>query len=121
MARKSRKGEPFPVMMPGGEVIEAIEGGEIDLDEEIVILPDGTRLTEARAAEVARDTIQELHRRVGRPALDGPSTKGTRSPQVSFRVPQRLAHRAEEIAAQQGKTLSQLGREALEKYIAESA
>jgi predicted HicB family RNase H-like nuclease len=121
MMAKTPKGEAFQVRMPDGSKFTAIDGGDIDLDEEVVTLPDGTRLTEARAAKLAEQTIREVHRRIGRPALGGLSEKGARSPQVSFRVPPRLAKRAEEMAAEQGKTLSQLGREALEKYLEESA
>jgi hypothetical protein len=108
-------------MLLGGERLEVVDGGDIDLDQEVVLLPDGSRLSEDRAAEIAEETIREVYRRQGRPALDGVRTKGTRSPQVAFRVPQRLAKRAEEIAASKGKTVSQLGREALEKYLDEIA
>lgn len=121
MARRAKKGDRFAAMMPGGERLEVVDGGDIDLDQEVVLLEDGTRLSEARAAELAQDTIREVYRRQGRPALDGARIKGTRSPQVAFRVPQRLAQRAEEVAARKGKTLSQLGREALEKYLDEIA
>jgi hypothetical protein len=121
MPRKAKKTETFTAMMPGGEKIEFVDGGDINLDREVVLLPDGKRLSEARAAEIAEETIREVYRRQGRPALDGTRTRGTRSPQVAFRVPQRLAKRAEEVAASKGKTLSQLGREALEKYLDEIA
>lgn len=54
-------------------------------------------------------------RRVGRPSLGGGQKH---SPHVSFRAPAELRARAEERAAQEGKTVSQLAREAFEKYLA---
>ena len=103
--------------MPDGSLKEYVEAGDIDLDKEIVFDENGERITEARAQEMAESTMQEYYRRVGRPSLDRTGDSGKKSPQVSFRVPQRLAERAEAVAAREGKSLSQLGREALEKYL----
>ena len=86
-------------------------GPDIDLDEEVVLDARGERITEARAAEMAEHALQTVR---GRPSLTG---GGRHSPQVSFRVPERLARRAEEVAAREGKSVSQLGREALEEYL----
>lgn len=44
--------------------------GTIDLDEEDVRLADGTRLTEARAQELAREVLERAGR--GRPSLSRP-------------------------------------------------
>ena len=124
MARRARKGDTVKVKLPDGQEKTFVDGGSIDLDEEVVLDWDGTRITEARAQEMAENALKhfdELDRRQGRPALDRTVEKGTRSPQVAFRVPHRLAQRAGEVAASQGKTLSQLGREALEKYLEEIA
>ncbi len=49
----------------------------------------------------------------GRPSLGGQG----RSPQVTFRAPPALRARAEERAARDGKTVSQLAREAFEMYL----
>jgi predicted HicB family RNase H-like nuclease len=117
MARTPRKGDKISVMMPGGERQTFVYGGDIDLDKEVVLNEDGTRFTEADAQRVAEEAVERFRRRAGRPALDAATTAGTKSPQVSFRVPERLAERAEAVAAAKGKTLSQLGREALEKYL----
>jgi len=87
---------------------------DIELDEEVVLDANGERITEARAQEMAAATMQEYYRRAGRPSLTGGRKH---SPQVSFRVPEDLAQRAEEAATKQGKSLSQLGREALEQYL----
>lgn len=54
-------------------------------------------------------------RRVGRPSLTGDSRH---SPRVSFRVSVEVRAKAERIADEQGKTVSQLAREALERYLA---
>jgi predicted HicB family RNase H-like nuclease len=87
-------------------------GPDIDLDEEVVADAKGGRITEARAKEMAAEALRQA--RPGRPSLTG----GHRhSPQISFRVPEQLARRAEQVASKQGKSVSQLGREALEKYL----
>ncbi|MEQ4207973.1 hypothetical protein ABN028_31230 [Actinopolymorpha sp. B17G11] len=49
----------------------------------------------------------------GRPSLGGQG----RSPQVTFRAPPSLRAQAEERAARDGKTVSQLAREAFEMYL----
>ncbi|HZC26175.1 MAG TPA: hypothetical protein VE287_04075 [Actinopolymorphaceae bacterium] len=49
----------------------------------------------------------------GRPSLGGQG----RSPQVTFRAPPSLRAKAEERAARDGKTVSQLAREAFEMYL----
>ena len=87
-------------------------GPDIDLDEEVVLDSHGERITEARAEEWAKAAIEYARR--GRPSLTGATRH---SPQISFRVPETLAKRAEEVAAKQGKSVSQLGREALERYL----
>lgn len=53
--------------------------------------------------------------RVGRPSLGG---RHERSPHLSFRAAAELRARAERRAAKEGKTVSQLAREASEKYLA---
>ena len=86
-------------------------GPEVDLDAEDVRLPDGTRLTEGTAAEV----VDEVRRRVGRPSLTG---EAAASPRITFRITPGVRDRAAEIAAREGKTVSQLAREALEARVA---
>jgi predicted transcriptional regulator len=89
------------------------EGGTIDLDTVDVRLPDGTRLTEARAQELA----EEIHQRAqaGRPSLTEP---GVQSPQLRFAVPAELKERLRERAETEHRTPSALAREALERYLA---
>jgi hypothetical protein len=86
-------------------------GPDVDLDTEDVRLADGTRLTN----EVAAQGVQDARRAAGRPSLTGP---GKHSPQVSARVPAELRDAAERQARREGKSVSQLIRELLERYLA---
>jgi hypothetical protein len=87
-------------------------GPDVDLDTEDVRLADGTRLTPGVAAQI----VEDAHR-AGRPSLTGP---GKHSPQVSARVPPELRDAAEQQARREGKSVSQLIRELLERYLAGS-
>ena len=82
-------------------------GADVDLDNEDVRLNDGTRLT----ANIAAEIVEKVHRTTGRPSLSGHAVP---SPQIAFRVPQRVRDQAAKIAEREGKTISQLAREALE-------
>ena len=86
-------------------------GPDVDLDAEDVRLTDGTRLTEQRAAEI----VDEVRRRGGRPSLTG---EAAASPRIAFRVTPGVRDRAAQVAAREGKTVSQLAREALEARVA---
>ena len=88
-------------------------GPDVDLDNEDIRLADGTRLTE----QVAENIVEETLRKVGRPSLSGARE---RSPQIAFRVAPSVRERAAEVAAKEGKTVSELAREALEDRIAAS-
>lgn len=82
-------------------------GPAVDLEREDVRLADGTRLT----SQVTETIVEEIRRGGGRPSLSGAPA---RSPQAAFRVPPEIRQRAERAAAEEGKTVSQLAREALE-------
>lgn len=56
-----------------------------------------------------------LDQRAGRPSLTG---KALHSPQVTFRVTPELRARAEAEAKARGTTVSQLAREAFERFFA---
>jgi hypothetical protein len=86
-------------------------GPDVDLDAEDVRLTDGTRLTEQTAAEI----VDKVRRRVGRPSLTG---EAAASPRITFRITPAVRDRAAQIAAHEGKTVSQLAREALEARLA---
>jgi len=82
-------------------------GDDIDLDTVDVRLPDGTRLTN----EVAEDIVADVRSRTGRPSLSG---RPAVSPRVSFRLTPDALGRANALASREGKTISELAREALE-------
>ena len=86
-------------------------GPDVDLDEDDVRLADGTRLTEQRAAEI----VEEVRGRGGRPSLTGEAAV---SPRIAFRVTPGVRDSAARIADREGKTISQLAREALEARVA---
>lgn len=88
-------------------------GPDVDVDREDVRLADGTRLTQ----EIADEIVDKVHRSVGRPSLSG---RAAASPQIAFRVAPSVRDRAAELAAREGKTISQLAREALEERVAAS-
>ncbi len=88
-------------------------GPDVDLEQEDVRLTDGTRLTD----EVADGIVHQLRRSSGRPSLSG---QAAASPQITFRVASAVRDRAAEVAAKEGKTISELAREALEDRIATS-
>jgi hypothetical protein len=88
-------------------------GTDVDLERDDIRLADGTRLT----PEIADSIVEQVHRTSGRPSLSG---KAAASPQIAFRVAPDLRDRAAELAAREGKTVSQLAREALEDRIATS-
>ncbi|MDQ2707447.1 MAG: ribbon-helix-helix protein, CopG family [Actinomycetota bacterium] len=87
-------------------------GPDINLDEEIVLDGDGTRITEARAQEIAEETLAKVRR--GRPSLSEP---GETSPRLSLRIPEQLQTRIEQRAEQEGRPVSEIAREALERYL----
>ncbi len=86
---------------------------DIDLDHEEVYLPDGSRLTEAAAQQLAERVLEQ--RRAGRPSLSG----GARhTPSLTVRVPSRTRSALEEIAQAQGRRLAEVSRDALDEYVA---
>ena len=83
-------------------------GRDVDLKQDVRRDKQGRRIDEAYV-----DRLLEASRKPGRPSLAdaGPS------PSIAFRVPAALRQRAEEVAAAEGKTVSELAREALEARI----
>ena len=81
-------------------------------------LKDGTPLTEAIAEQLADEAEHGYDlsqgRRVGRPSLGG---RAGQSPRVNFRMSDALHERALERARREGKSVSELAREALENYV----
>lgn len=86
-------------------------GPDIDLDKEEVYLADGTRLTEAVAAELAEEVFG---RRPGRPSITGAPAK---TPNLTVRVPPDIRSSLEAIAAVQGRRVADVARDAVAEYI----
>ena len=100
-----------PIFGPGSAV------SDIDLDVEEVHLPDGTRLTEAKAEQLAADVLAEVRRRNLVPGGKSLNGDGSHSPRVQFRVPEEIRELAQSRAAAEGISLSALARRALESYL----
>ncbi|MGH3768119.1 MAG: hypothetical protein ACRDS0_12600 [Pseudonocardiaceae bacterium] len=66
-----------------------------------------------REAEIGYDLESVVPARIGRPSL----SQAGDSPQVRFRLPAATRAEAEALAAREGKTLSQLARDAVEAYL----
>lgn len=92
---------------------DVVDSGDVDLDVEDNRLPDGTRLTEAAAAEFAQEALRASGR--GRPSLTGP---GRRSPQLRLSVPEDLREGLKARAEAEHRSVSELAREAIERYLA---
>jgi hypothetical protein len=102
-----------PKRKPPKSTTDTPIGSDIDLGLEDICVDDGTCLTD----EVAADIVETVLRSVGRPSLSGVRQ---RSPQIAFRVPPAVRDQAAEAAAWEGKTVSELAREALEERLAAS-
>ena len=86
--------------------------GYVDLDKEVFLDKKGVRITDARARAIAK----EMHAQVlGRPSLTG---KAAHSPEIKARVPEKLKEKLQKEAERQGRTTSELIRQALEFYLA---
>jgi hypothetical protein len=84
-------------------------GPDVNLDSEVVLLPDGTRLTNKLAAKMARDAIKQVR---GRPSLTAVAVE---SPQLKVRVPVKLKKAIEKEAKRRGETTSTIVREVLQE------
>jgi hypothetical protein len=89
-------------------------------DEGLGVTPSGTVITEELAEQWAEefeknppDPSQLERRYVGRPSL----SEAGRSPRVSFRASMDLYNAAWKRADKEGRSLSSLAREALERYL----
>lgn len=96
---------------PNGQKIRYRLGPDVDLDKDIVLLPNGQRMTNADVDRI----VDEVHAAMaGRPSLTAP---GTRSPEVKARVPRQTKARLDAVAAKRGTTASEIIREALDAYL----
>jgi predicted HicB family RNase H-like nuclease len=80
------------------------KAGDVVTDRDVQALAD--------EAEAGYDLSQAKRRRLGRPSLE----LGI-SPRVSFRTSRTLYEAARERAAQEGRSVSELAREAMERYV----
>jgi len=82
------------------------------------VAKDGTPITEELTEELAREAEAGYDlsraRRVGRRSLAGGAG---RSPRLNIRITPDLHANASERARREGKSLSQLARDALEEYV----
>lgn len=97
--------------------VKKTKGGD---DQILGVTPGGTVITEELAEQWAEEIEKDppdpsaLERRyVGRPSL----SDAGRSPRVSFRASMKLYKAAWKRADEEGRSLSSLGREALERYL----
>lgn len=88
---------------------KVVVGPDVDLDSEVVLLSDGTRLTNKLAAKMARDAIKQVR---GRPSLSGAAIE---SPQLKVRVPVKLKKAIDKEAKMRGLTASMVIRETLQE------
>jgi 4-aminobutyrate aminotransferase-like enzyme len=86
-----------------------VVGPDVDLNTEVVLLPDGTRLTNKLAAKMARDAIKQVR---GRPSLTAVAVE---SPQLKVRVPVKLKKAIDKEAKRRGLTASMVVRETLQE------
>ena len=93
------------------------EISDIDLDKEEFILPDGRRLTEELAEQLAREAKDEIRRRNLVPGRKSLSGDGQHSPRVNVRLPEDVHRAASELAAAEHVTVSRLVRRAVEEYV----
>jgi predicted HicB family RNase H-like nuclease len=97
----------MPKRVPPKVTLDTPIGPDVVLGREVVKDKKGRLVTDASV-----ERLVEAGRKPGRPSL----AKG-RSPAVAFRLPRELRQRAEALAEREGKTISQLAREALESRL----
>ncbi|GGQ02408.1 ribbon-helix-helix protein, CopG family [Streptosporangium pseudovulgare] len=88
------------------------DASDVDLDAEEIYDRQGNRIDRAYVDAA----VAHVRRSVGRPSLSAP---GERSPQVTFRLTAEEKNAAKALAEREGKTVSQLAREAFARYIRE--
>ncbi|GGF34377.1 ribbon-helix-helix protein, CopG family [Subtercola lobariae] len=81
---------------------------DADLDKVIHNWPDGRPMTEENTAQYS-----EQRKKAGRPSLGESGS----SPSVAFRLTAQLRSDADALAAEEGRPVSAIAREALEEYI----
>ncbi len=88
-------------------------GPDVDLERKVVRDSRGRRVTQEYVDRAVANVPAKIGR--GRPSLSG---QPARSPQVTFRLPPELRAKAEARAKREGKRVSEVAREALERFLA---
>ncbi|MGW4642038.1 ribbon-helix-helix protein, CopG family [Sphaerisporangium sp. NPDC004334] len=86
------------------------DASDVDLEAEEIYDRRGNRIDQAYVDAA----VEHVHRTVGRPSL---GASGDRSPQVTFRLSAEEKAAAKALAEREGKTVSQLAREAFAQYM----
>lgn len=87
---------------------------DVDLERDDVRDSRGRRID----ADYVERAVDDVHTRRGRRPLGDDTPATGHSPRVSFRVPEQTRRRAEERARTEGRSVSEIAREALERYLA---
>lgn len=99
----------YPAGSDFGEI-----GPDVDVDAEEIFDSHGNRIDADYIAEAVSAVHTQLRR--GRPSLDDDGQP--RSPQLSIKFPQRLKAAADAQARREGRTVSDLVRDAVAEYLA---
>ena len=93
-------------------VYKLARGRDVDLAREDVRDRRGKRID----ADYVERAVADVHEKIGRgrPSLTG---KAEPSPQVTFRLTPKLRAKTEARAKREGKRVSEVAREALERYL----
>jgi predicted HicB family RNase H-like nuclease len=105
--------DPSEYVVTKGDTIS-----DVDLDREVVRLKDGRRLTDELAEQLAKEALAEARRRNLVPGRKSLSGGAIHSPRVQFRMPESMLEAAERRADEEGVSLSELARHALQRYLA---
>lgn len=92
-----------------------ITGPDVDLEREVILDSKGQRVDQAYVDRALAEVDAYWKKQGGRPSLTG---EAKHSPHVSFRVTPELKARAMREAEARGMTVSQLAREAFERFLA---
>lgn len=92
-----------------------ITGPDVDLEREVILDSKGRRVDLAYVDRALADVDAFWRKQGGRPSLTG---EAKHSPHVSFRVTPELKAKAIREAEARGVTVSQLAREAFERFLA---
>jgi len=107
IAKKTRPAPEYR-LTPGRYTV----GPDVDLESDDVRDGRGNRITVKRAEQIAEQALATV--RAGRPSLSG---ERQHSPHVSFRVPRQIHAQAKARALDEGVSVSELARRALEHYL----